>query len=114
MYGNNNSRGCQFLQEDVSTKGLRWGESVSLVGAGFLGAGLTAVVIGILATVGVVLGILRVGRKDPIRGTSSNTSSRGSVVRAYKRRVLTHVVDPPLFDRIAPKRCKFDDTHLSL
>lgn len=62
MYGNNNSRGCQFLQEDVSTEGLRWGESVSLVGAGFLGAGLTVMV------VGIVLGILRAGRKGLIRG----------------------------------------------
>jgi hypothetical protein len=87
---------------------------VSPVGAGFLGAGLTVVVVGILATVGIVLGILRAGRREPIRGTSSNSSSGGSVVRACKRPVLTHAIDPPLFNRIMPKRCKSDDTHLSL
>jgi len=77
LCGNNNSRGCQFLQEDVSlgTEGLRWGGSISPVGAGFLGAGLTVVVAGILATAGIILGILRVGKKKPLRRISSKTSS---------------------------------------
>jgi len=80
LCGNANSRGCQFLQENVSTdsQGLRWGGSVSPVGAGFLGAGLTVAVIGILATVAVVLGLLRVGKRKPLGRITSNTSSGGS------------------------------------
>lgn len=62
----------------VDTKGLRWGGSVSPVGAGFLGAGLTVFVVGILMTIGVVLGIVRVGRGKLFGKTSSNLSSGGS------------------------------------
>jgi len=48
LCGNNNSRGCQFLQEEnvnLGSQGLKWGGSVSPVGAGFLGAGLVVVVV---------------------------------------------------------------------
>ena len=91
-----NTRGCQFLQASnvsVGAERLRWGGNVSPVGAGFLGAGLTVVVVGILATVGILWGILRVGRRESHRRTSSNASSRGSplVVCACKHYVLTHV-----------------------
>lgn len=79
LCGNNYSRGCQFLQEgnvNADTKGLRWGGSVSPVGAGFLGAGLTVFVVGILMITGVVFGIVTVGRKGrPLGKTSSNPSS---------------------------------------
>ena len=77
MCGNTDSRGCQYLQENVNlgTEGLRWGGSISPVGAGFLGAGLTLVVAGILVTAGIVLGILKVGRKKSFGKTSSNGGS---------------------------------------
>ena len=78
LCGNTNSRGCQFLQEEnvnTGSQGLRWGGNVSPVGAGFLGAGLTVVVVGILVTVGIVLGILKVGKRKPLRRASSNASS---------------------------------------
>ena len=77
LCGNTDPRGCQFLQENVNTsaQGLKWGGSVSPVGAGFLGAGLTITVIGILATVGIILGLLRVGKRKPLGRTSSNASS---------------------------------------
>ena len=99
--GNNNSRGCQFLQGNVTlgTEGLKWGGNVSPVGAGFLGAGLTVVVIGILGTAGIILGLLKVGKRKPFGKASSNASSGGSPlqVRAHNHCVLTRAVDPPLF-----------------
>lgn len=79
LCGNTYSRGCQFLHEgsvNVNTTGLRWGGNVSPVGAGFLGAGLTVFVVGILMTIWIVLGIVR--RKKRVRRTSSNASSGGS------------------------------------
>lgn len=78
--GNNYSRGCQFLQQGNANAivGLGWGGEVSPVGAGFLGAGLTVVVVGILMAIAVVSGIVRVGKKTPIARISSNSSSRGS------------------------------------
>lgn len=84
--GNNYSRGCQFLQvgsvkSDMSV--LRWGGDVSPVGAGFLGAGLTVVVVGILVAIGILMGILRVGkpeRKRLIERAPSNDSSDGGIM----------------------------------
>lgn len=114
MCGNTDSRGCQFLQEEnvsLGTEGLRWGGSVSPVGAGFLGAGLMVVVVGILVTVGIVLGILRVGRKKLFGRTASGTSGGGSalVVCLCERRLPAHVNDLSLLNRITLKRCKSDD-----
>ncbi|KAF9646303.1 phosphoglycerate mutase-like protein [Thelephora ganbajun] len=113
MCGNTNSRGCQFLQENVNlgTDGLKWGGSVSPIGAGFLGAGLTAIVVGILVTVGIVLGPLRLGRMKSLKRTSSAASSGGSalVVCAYKRRSLTLAIDSLSFNRIILKRCKSEE-----
>ena len=109
LCGNNNSRGCQFLQEgnvNLGSQGLRWGGRVSPVGAGFLGAGLAVFVVGILAMVGVVLGLLRVGKRKQLGRTSSNASSgeSGLVVCACKRCDPTHihVTDLSLFNRTGP------------
>lgn len=78
LCGNTYSRGCQFLHEgDVNAKGLRWGGNVSPVGAGFLGAGLTVIVVGIVMTIWIVLGVVRVGRKKRVGRASSNASSGG-------------------------------------
>lgn len=114
MCGNNNSRGCQFLQENanVGTEGLRWGGSVSPVGAGLLGAGLMVVVVGILATVGAILGLLCVGKGKTLRRASSESSSGGSglVVRALEHCALTRATGLPLFNRMGPmKKCKSDN-----
>ena len=57
--------------------GRREHGGVEMVGTGFLGAGLTVVVAEILVTIGIVLAISRIGKKE---GTSSNASSGGSVV----------------------------------
>jgi len=109
LCGNNNSRGCQFLQVEnvnLGSQGLRWGGNVSPVGAGFLGAGLVVVVVGILAMVGVMLGVLRVGKRKPLGRASSNASSGESrlVVCVYKHCDLTHiqVTDLSLFGRMGP------------
>ena len=78
LCGNINSRGCQFLQEEnmnLGSHGLRWGGSMSPMGAGLLGAGLAVVVVGIFATVGVVLGLLRVGKRKSLGKTPSSASS---------------------------------------
>ena len=112
--GNTNSRGCQFLQGNVNTgtEGLRWGGTVSPMGAGFLGAGLTVVVIGILATVGIILGLLRVGKRKPLGRAPSDASSGESalVVCAYERCILVRAIDPPLLYRMHQKnRYKSDD-----
>ena len=61
----------------MNVKGLRWGGNVSPVGAGFLGAGLTVVVVGIVMTIWIVLGVVRVGRKKRVGRASSNASSGG-------------------------------------
>ena len=55
-----------YKNVNVGTEGLRWGGIVSPVGAGFLGAGSTVVVVGILVMTGIVLGILKVGRKREV------------------------------------------------
>jgi len=110
LCGNNNSRGCQFLQEEnvnMGSQGLRWGGNMSPVGAGFLGAGLVVVVVGILAMVGVVLGVLRVGKRKPLHGRASSNASSGEsglVVCVYKHCDLTHVqaTDLSLFGRMGP------------
>lgn len=47
-----------------------------------MGAGLTVVVAGIFVRVEIVLGVLRMGRKELFRGASSNDASGGSVVYA--------------------------------
>ena len=78
LCGNTYSRGCQFLQANMDTKGLRWGGDVSPVGAGFLGAGLTIFVVGVLMTIVIVSGVVRVERKKLIGRASSNASSGGS------------------------------------
>lgn len=83
LCGNTYSRGCQFLQEvkvNADAQGLRWGGDVSPVGAGFLGAGLTVFVVGILMTIGVFLGIVRVGRNRRGRRAPSNASSGDSAL----------------------------------
>ena len=80
LCGNNYSRGCQFLQAgnvSADTSGLKWGGNVSPVGAGFLGAGLTVFVAGVLMAVAFVLGVLRVRRK-PFGKTTSHPSSGDS------------------------------------
>jgi len=98
----------------MGSHGLRWGGDVSPVGAGFLGAGLAVVVVGILVTVGVMLGLLRVGKRKPLGRASSNASSgeSGLVVCACKHCNLTHVhvADLSVFGRMGPvKRLKTDD-----
>ncbi|KAF9783326.1 phosphoglycerate mutase-like protein [Thelephora terrestris] len=88
LCGNNFSRGCQYLQEgnvNADTKGLRWGGSVSPVGAGFLGAGLTVFVVGISVMVGIALGVLRVGKARPVRrGSKASSGELELVGRAEK------------------------------
>ena len=101
---------------NLGSQGLRWGGSVSPVGAGFLGAGLMVAVVGILATVGVVLGLLRVGKRKPLGRTSSNASSGESelVVCACRHYNPIHVrvANLSLFSRMGPvKRCKIDDAN---
>jgi hypothetical protein len=59
--------------------------------------GLAVILAEILTTVGGVLGISKVGRKEPLRGASSNALSRGYVVRACKHCVPAHGVDLPWF-----------------
>jgi hypothetical protein len=78
LCGNDYSRGCQFLGKgnvNADAKGLRWSGDVSPVGAGLLGAGLTVFVAGVLVAIGVLLGIVRIGRKKPVRRAPSNASS---------------------------------------
>jgi len=113
--GNNDSRGCQFLQGKtlqgnvgLGGEGLRWGGSVSPVGAGFLGAGLTVVAVAILVMTGIILGILRVGKKEPLGRKPSKTSSGGSdlVVCAYGLPILIRTIDPLWLNRITPERCE--------
>lgn len=48
---------------------------MSPIGAGFLGAGLTVFMLGVLMTIGIVMGIVRVAKKRPIGRPSSNASS---------------------------------------
>ena len=62
----------------MDTKELRWGGDVSPVGAGFLGAGLTVFVIGVLMMIVIASGWVRVERKKLIGRASSNASSGGS------------------------------------
>jgi hypothetical protein len=101
LCGNNFSRGCQYLQEgnvNADTKGLRWGGSVSPVGAGFLGAGLTVFVVVILMMVGIALGVLRVGKARPVRrGSKASSGELELVVCASKLRRLTYATDSPVF-----------------
>lgn len=83
LCGNDFSRGCQFLQQgnvNADTQGLRWGGKVSPVGAGFLGAGLTVFVVGVLMVAGIVLGIVRVGKTRPVRRASNASSGESELV----------------------------------
>lgn len=113
LCGNGYSRGCQFLQEgnvSIGTKGLRWGGDVSPVGAGFLGVGLTLFAVGILMVIGVVLGVVRVGRGKQFGKTSSNSASGESelVVCTWRRCIQIPTVDSSLLDRITAKRFQSD------
>ena len=85
----NDSRGCQFPQEDVSTEGLRLGGTESgrcwVFGRRFDCHGRWDCV------------RYFEGRKKGVdQGASSNASSGGSVVRACKCCILTRAIDPPL------------------